>query len=388
MTDTKKTKLFTSAMSGAPVLSGTAGALLGVLDSCLVTGFGTQTASALVVAAGVATATVPTTPSAQVGSVVLVAGATPSGLNGEHRVTAVGANSVSFATALGDQSATGTITVKVAPAGWTKPWSGTNLAAYKGDTVLGTGCLLRLDDTATQFAKVIGYESMTDIATGLGLFPSNAQFASGLWWSKSSAASAAARPWIVVADDRGVFLFVKVADTASEYQGYFFGDILSLKSNDPYACALRANSASRVASVTAISDGLEYADQSQGTDGLYVARAANTLGGAVKHHQSSVLSLGCALAHYTGSVGWAYPSAVDNGLILSPVVIYSIAGLRGYYPGLRMSPQITNSAFATGDKIAGSGDMAGKTVTAVKLGAPTPGAGQGVVFVDTMSDWR
>jgi len=377
-------------MSGAPVLSGTAGALLGVLDSCLVTGFGTQTASALVVAAGVATATVPTTPSAQVDSVVLVAGATPSGLNGEQRVTAIGANSVSFATALGDQSATGTITVKVAGAGWTKPWSGTNLAAYKGDTVLGTGCLLRVDDTATQFAKVIGYESMTDIATGLGLFPSNAQFAGGLWWSKSNAASAAARPWIVVADDRGVFLFVKNADTSGEYQGYYFGDILSLKSNDPYACALRANGASRVASVTAMTDGIEYSDSTGSVlyDGLYLPRAANTIGGSVKSAQASVLNTANSLSHTTGSTGFAYPSPVDNGLILSPVVIYSIVGLRGYYPGLRTSPQITNSAFATGDKIAGSGDMAGKTVTAIKLGAPTPGAGQGVVFIDTLSDWR
>ena len=388
MTDTKKTKLFTSAMTGHPVLSGTAGALLGVLDACLVTGFGTQTASALVVASGVATATVPTTPSARVGSVILVAGATPSGLNGEQRVTAVGANSVSFATALGDQTATGTITVKVAGAGWAKTYSGTNLAAYKSGSVASTACLLRVDDTATQFAKVIGYESMTDIATGLGLFPSTAQFNGGLWWSKSNAASAAERPWIVVADDRGFFLFVKNADTLGEYQGCYFGDILSLKSNDPYACALRANSASRVSSVTAMTDDLEYADQSQTYDGLYVARAANTIGGSVKHYQSPVLSLGCALVHCTGSVGWPYPSAVDNGLILSPVAIYAATGIRGYYPGLRMSPQITNSAFATGDSIAGSGDMAGKTVTAIKLGAPTPGAGQGVVFVDTLSDWR
>lgn len=192
----------------------------------------------------------------------------------------------------------------------------------------------------------------------------------------------------MVADDRGFFLFVKNADTASEYQGYYFGDILSLKSNDPYACALRAHSANRVASVTATGDSVDYADQSQANDGLYVARAANTLGGSVKHYQSSVLSLGCPLVHTSGSVGWPYPSAVDNGLILSPVVIYSVNGLRGYYPGLRMSPQITNGAFATGDKIAGSGDMAGKTVMAIKLGAPTAGAGQGVVFVDTLSDWR
>ncbi len=383
-----KTKLFTSAMSGAPVLAGQAAALIGVLDACLVTGFGTQTATSLVVTAGVAVVTVPTTPSAQVGTIILVAGATPSGLNGEQRVTAITSNTVSFATALGNQTATGTITLKMAPADWVKTYTGTSLAAYKANSVSGTACLLRVDDTATQFAKVIGYESMTDINTGAGLFPSTAQFNGGLWWSKSNAASAEARPWIVVADDRGFFFFVKNADTASEYQGYYFGDILSLKSNDPYACALRANSASRVASAVAMVDSLEYADPSQTYDGLYLARAANTIGGSEKNFQSPVLSIGAALLHTTGAYGNAYPSPVDNGLILSPMLIYSASGYRGYYPGLRTSPQITNSAFVTGDKIAGSGDMAGKTVMAIKMGAPTPGTTQGVLFIDTLSDWR
>lgn len=383
-----KTKSFTSAMAGVPVLSGTAGALISVLDACLVTGFGLQTASALVVADGVATATVPTTPGAVVGTVILVAGATPSDLNGEQRVTAVAANSVSFATALADQTATGTITVKVAPAGWTKLFSGTNLAVYKMGGVMGTGCVLRVDDTGTTVARVKGSEGMTDVSTAVRFFPSTAQFASGLWWSKSNAASGAARAWRIVADDRGFFYFVKNADTASEHQGNYFGDFISFKSNDPYACVLRANSADQSTSVAAITDGLEYADPSQAVDGMYCARAANTLGGAIKAYQAPVMSVGLTPAHITGSVGWGYPSPVDNGLMLTPVLIYSTAGFRGYFPGLRYSPQLTNTAFSTGDNIAGSGDMLGKSVQVVKLGATAAGASQGVVFVDSTSDWR
>lgn len=383
-----KTKSFTSAQTGAPVLSGTAGALIGVLDAVLVNGFGLQSVSALVIAGGVATATVASTPSAVVGSVILVAGATPTSLNGEQRVTAITANSVSFATTEANATATGTITLKVAPAGWSKLYSGTNLAAYKITSVTGTGCILRVDDTGTTVARVRGYESMTDVSTGTGLFPSVAQWASGLWWSKSNAASAAARPWRIVADDRGVYFFVKNGDTASEYQGGYFGDILSLRSNDPYACVLRANTADRSASVTAMAESFEYADPSQSVDGLYAARAANTLGGAIKHYQAPVYAVGLPLLHYTGASGWTYPSPVDNGLMLTPLACYSAAGLRGYFPGLRCSPQITNAAFATGDAVAGSGDMAGKSVTVVKLGTPAAGAGQGVVFVDQTSDWR
>ncbi len=382
------TKSFTSAMNGAPVLSGSAGALISVLDAVLVTGFGLQTATSLVVASGVATATVPVAPGALVGSVILVAGATPSSLNGEKRVTGVTSSSVSFECAQADTSASGSITLKVAGAGWTKLYTDTNRAAYKITPSTGTGCVLWVDDTGTTVARVRGYEAMTGITTGTGPFPSTAQFASGLWWSKSNAASAVARAWRIVADDRGFFYFVKNADTASEHQGGYFGDIVPIKSNDPYACVLRANSADRSASVTAISDSLESADSSSSYPGLYGARAANTLGGAIQNFQCPVLAVGLPLLHTSGAVGLAYPSAVDNGLMLTPLLIYSTAGYRGYFPGLRFSPQLTNSAFATGDAIVGSGDMAGKTVTVIKMGAPTAGAGQGVVFIDAVSDWR
>jgi len=385
-----KTKIFTSAMTGAPALSGTAGALISVLDAVLVNGFGLGTLTSLVVSGGIATATYgsghPFTP----GSVALFAGATPAGLNGEKRVLSTAANTVTFdATGISDQTATGTITSKVAPAGWSKLYSGTNLAAYKIISPQGTGCVLRVDDTGTTVARVRGYEAMSDISTGTGPFPTTAQQAApGLWWSKSNAASAAARPWRIVADDRGVYFFVKNADAAGEHQGNYFGDILSIKSNDPYACALRANSADRSASVSAMSDSLEYADSSQSAPGLYLARAANTLGGALAHYQDPVMSVGLPLTHVTGSVGFTYPSPVDNGLMLTPVTLYSAQGYRGYYPGVRYSPQLTNTAFSTGDEVAGSGDMAGKRVTVTKLGAPAAGAGQGVVFVDYLSDWR
>ena len=384
-----KTKSFSSAMTGAPVLSGTAGALIAVLDAVLVNGFGLTAVTGLVVSGGVATVTFGAGHPFSVDSVALIAGATPAGLNGEQRVVSTTTNTVTFATALADQTASGSITAKVAPAGWLKLYSGTNLAAYKIAAVEGTGFVLRVDDTGTTTARVRGYETMSDISTGTGPFPTVAQIAApGLWWSKSNAASAAARPWRIVADDRGVFYFPKNADTSSEHQGNYFGDILSIKSNDPYACVLRANSADRSASVTSLVDSLEYSDPSSSAGGTYMARAANTLGGAVPSYQAPVMAVGLALVHITGAVGWAYPSPVDNGLMLTPVCLYSVQGYRGYYPGVYFSPQLTNSAFSTGDVVAGSADMAGKRVTVVKTGTPAAGAGQGVVFMDHLSDWR
>lgn len=337
-----------------------------------------------------ATATVSSGHSFKVGSVALVAGATPSGLNGEKRILSIASNSFTFdATGISDGAATGTMTAKVAAAGWTKQYTGTNVAVYKMGGIEGTGFVLRVDDSGTTVARVRGYEVMTDANTGTGPFPTVAQWAdSGLWWTKSNAASAAARPWRIVADDRGFFYFCKQADTGAEHQGNYFGDILSLKSNDPYACVLRANTASKISSTSSLTDSLEVMDSSQAYDGLYAARAANTLGGAQKHHQYPATAVGLPLLHVTGTAGWSYPSPVDNGLMLTPVVLYAPTGYRGYLPGISVSPQITNASFSTGDVIAGSGAMAGKSVTIVKLGAPAAGAGQGVVFMDQTSDWR
>ena len=385
-----KTKSFDSAMPGAPVLSGTAGALLALLDAVLVTGFGLQSASGVTVAGGVATATLPATPAARVDTVILVAGATPSGLNGEQRVTAVGANTVSWATTAADGTATGTITVKVAPAGWTKAFSSGSVAAYKSASVEGTGCYLWVDDAGTTTARVRGFEAMSSVSTGSGLFPSAAQFAGGLWWSKSNAASSTAVPWRIYADDRGFYFFVQNIAPGGECQANYFGDILSLKSGDPYACVLRGNVSDKSAAAGGtFGDDLIFADGAQAYDGLYVARAANTLGGAVRVSSAPVMALGVAASHITGSVGFAYPAPVDNGLMLTPVLLHGAQGPRGYLPGLRYSPQAVNTSFSTGDVVAGSGDMAGKKVQAVRLGAlmATP-AQCGCVFIDPTSDWR
>ena len=392
MADSKKTKLFTRDMPGAPVLSGTAGSLIAVLDAVLVNGFGLVSVTGLTVTGGIATATVSAGHSMRVDSVGLIAGAAPAGLNGEKRILSIAGNSFTFdATGIADQTATGTITAKVAPAGWTKAFSGTNLAAYKITAPEGTGFYLRVDDTGTTVARVRGYETMSDVNTGTGPFPTTADFAgSGLWWSKSNAANADARPWRIAADDRGFYYFPRQYDTIYEHQGNYFGDILSLKSNDPYACVLRGNVSDKTnTSGGTFGDDLAWADSSRSHGGLYIARAANTLGGAANIYSAPVIDTTLVATHVTGAVGFAYPAPVDNGLMLTPVVLHNTLGFRGYLPGIRYSPQVVNSAFNTGDVVAGSGDMAGKKVTAVRMGNLIATPSQcGMVFIDHTSDWR
>lgn len=233
-----------SSMPGAPTLPRTAGALIALLDALLVNGWGQQTASSVVVAGGVATATFPTDHAAAKHTVVLVDGVTGAltALNGEQKVTAVAPNVIKWATAAADGTATGTITVKMAPAGFNKPFSGPNLAAYKSAHPAAHGQYLRVNDTTANYARVVGYETMTAISTGTGLFPSAAQVNGGYYWGKDSdPAGTGNAPYLFVSDGRMFYLCVQAsynyyAGAARAHQALVFGDMIpESPAPDPFA---------------------------------------------------------------------------------------------------------------------------------------------------------
>lgn len=200
-------KWFSSKMTGAPVLTGQPGSLIALLDACLFNGWGIQTASSCVVADGVCTLTFPLNHAALPESVLLVAGASIAALNGEQKVTAVSPNVVKFATAAANGTATGTITAKLAPMGFNKPFSGTNLAVYKSASVQGNGQFVRVSDPDATVARAIGYETMTGVSTGTGLFPTAAQVSGGANWIKSWMAGTMPIEWTVYGDARFFAVF-------------------------------------------------------------------------------------------------------------------------------------------------------------------------------------
>ena len=112
----------------------TAGSILGLLQSILVDGFNLKTVSTLTRSGTTATCYVSTGHGLLDKQVVLIAGATGGDAalyNGEFRITYVDANNFTYTMAgTPSDSATGTITSKTAPLGWTKPYSGTNKAAF------------------------------------------------------------------------------------------------------------------------------------------------------------------------------------------------------------------------------------------------------------------
>ena len=106
---------FDSSQVGAPVLSGSAGALRAVIKACLVDGFGAGPVASSTVAAGVATVAFSGSHPYRVGSVIQIAGATPSALNGNKRTSTVVGSSITFsAPGVPDGVAPGTITAKTA----------------------------------------------------------------------------------------------------------------------------------------------------------------------------------------------------------------------------------------------------------------------------------
>ncbi len=386
-------KHFHSAMSGAPVLNGTAGSLIAVLDACLQDGFGLKAASGITVASGVATVTFANGHSFEPDTIALIAGATPGALNGEKVVLTTSTNAITFAApGVPDGAATGSISAKLAPAGWEKVFSGTSVAAYRSLDPESTRMFLRVDDSNPTNARVVGYESMSDVNTGVGPFPNAAQISGGGWWPKADTANATARAWTLVADARGFVLHTHTATGSPGISGavWWFGDFASLKSGDAYACALQCAASDVAATLSVFPSAVERCNYPTEA-GAYAPRSFTALGGsAVLNHGVDAM---CGTTGFAGAgVGSpytpTYPNGPDNGLILArKVFVEPGVCLRGRLPGVLVPLQNCHGTFSWRDKIDGQGDLSGRKLLVVKCGTPAGTTSQGMLLVDITGPW-
>ena len=387
-------KYFHSAMPNAPVLNGTAGSLINVLDACLVNGFGLAVVDTLTVTDGIATATLSLGHSFEPDTVALIAGASVPALNGQHRVLTTTVNTITFATAAPNGSATGTMSARLAPAGWEKAFSGTNLAAYRSLNMASTRCLLRMDDSAAQNARVVGYESMTDVNTGTGLFPNSAQVSGGLWWPKANNTTTTARAWTVVADDRTFWLHVHTAVSAQGVDGvvYGFGDIASFKSGDAFGCVLFGHASDISTSTGTPSSNVFFAQQDNTSVTGYVPRAFTGIGGSMGVFKRAESFARQSLLSGHNTFEFPYPNGPDNGLLLSRMCVCESPGnhWRGVLPDLHFVPQaLSTTTFAWRDKVDGYGALLGRRMLAVKITSPAnTAANPATGFFDITGPWR
>lgn len=378
-------KVFHSSMPGAPTLTGAAGSLIALLDACLINGFGLKTVDSLVVSGGVATATISSGHSFEVGSVALIAGATPSALNGERRVAEITTTTVKFSVSgVPDGTAAGTITIKVAPLGWIKQYSGRNVAVYKRSAPEATAMVLQVDDTATLNARARGFESMSAVNTGIGPFPTNAQLSGGFFWAKASTTTDT-RSWVVLGDERCFYYAVAPNEYSPlSHHTHFFGDIIPFKSGDAYCCALTGSRGDRTNTGADPEGcvGLSHATAA----GLYLARGDSGIGGAVQGEK-------LALSHtntWSGASNWlgAYPNRADNGLYVEEVFCHSQGTFRGRLPGVYHLTQYALGFFGHLDKIVGVGPYAGKTFLNLLLGGSSSSNNTNPTFFDFEGPWR
>ena len=333
------TYTFRSDDAGAPTLAGTAGYLINVLDAVLVNGYNSQTVT---ITRSGTTATINKTGHGwRNGQILAVSGADQADYNITARCTRIDANNVSIQVANSPATpATGTITCKVAPLGWTKAYSGTNKAAYRQPTVGANGLYLRVDDNYTNNARVRGYEAMTDVDTGTGPFPTTVQIAApGLYLYKSDSASTAARRWQIWSNGKIFYLVCSqftssFGKTAGAF--YAFGDITSHKAADAYATVLIADTSGNY-SGNSSTGGYLGGYYGAPLGGHYICREANqTALSAQIGKNDCIASSRTNSSRYLGSSGpGVYPDTIFGGIPMSRVFVSGeYAGIRGRFPGL------------------------------------------------------
>lgn len=275
-------------------------------------------------------------------------------------------------------------------AGWTKPLTGTNKAAFKQGG--GNQFYLRVQDDApgaggAKEARLRGYETMSDVDTGTGLFPTVAQMANGVFARKSTSADGTTRPWIVVADDRTVYVFVQTGDSANVYFTFAFGDFYSLVTGDGYRTFIVGRS-----SENSISTNLDCLGDIRGLKGdgaspaTYVAR--NYLGVStaitIQKHGDTWPQGGTGGSGLYGTI--PFPNPTDGGIYLSPVWLSDITTspafhLRGKMRGMWHFLHAAGS-LSDGDTFSGVGDLSGKTFLAIYQ-VYCPGNLPGTFIVET-----
>lgn len=399
-------------MVGAPVLNGTASALISVLNACLVDGFGLVAADSLVVDGGFAKFNVGAGHTFSVGTVVRIAGATPAGLNGDHTLTSVSINQIQWSTVLGDQTAGGTISAKRAPCGFDSPYTGTDLAVYRSSSTdaLGDHCL-RVDDSNAYLARVRAYESMSGVSIGDNQFPDDSQASGGGYWAKSNAGSSPllSRQWVVIGDNRLFYFWCIPYQPTDAYSGsiYAFGDAVQLTPVDTSCVVLSVNSSDANTC---------SANNNNGCVGLHMRTSA----GAARHFMARdvsqiSISRGTASKSFAGNENGPnnapsgsdqirrdpndatqmhiYPNSVDSSLILMPAFFFERPlGIRAMIPGVYHCPADVRSFFSSQSVIDGQGALAGRKLIALRVGGMTEtdsfGNASGRAFIDITGPWR
>ena len=251
-------------------------------------------------------------------------------------------------------------------AGWSNPYSATNIEAFTNSSTGGTGYGILVTDTSAQYASMVGYESITGGGVLTNQFPTSAQVATGLVIFSSLTADATPRPWLLIADEKRFYLWIGYSVTTgtglatSSYMLMFFaGDLTGLNPADPYRFMVIGNtSASATPNFFATIN--SYVQNGSVVQGHYMAR--NLSGSTVSKTCGKTGGCYAGGAGSMGTTGGAYPDAASGGMLLYPVFVNdadATSQIRGHMPGL-YNP-IHNLPGNSGDTFSGVGSLGGKS---------------------------
>jgi len=382
-----KVKYYHSGMRGAPIKNGTPGSWITVLDAVFVNGFGQVNAVSANITNGMVIINLNNNESFDIDTTVLVTGASVLSVNGENTVTVSGSNFISWPTIEPDGPITGTITIKVAPLGFTKQFSGVSLAAYKMMNPLSSGAFFRIDDTSAFFMQVAAYENMLDINSGSNRTPALTYNSGICVVPKSDTANTTATLWEIIGDDSGFYISTQVS-TYSVYANYrcilYFGDGIPDNSNDSFKIIVNG-----LGTTTSYSDNWSASIANaitQNTNTNCINRSANGLNTSIPikfYHMAA----GSGYSGGGSMINGKYPSITNNGLILAQYQYNDEYGRRGIVPGILSCTQIAMNHFTTRNVIDGQQQFIGKRLLAINPGSSSAN-NAGVVFFDITGPWR
>lgn len=382
-------KRYFSTQAGAPALTGQIGSAVSFFNALLVDGFNPKVPTALAHVAGVATATC-AAHGYEPGDVVALSGANEVVWNDEFRVVTAATNSFTFAIASNAPSpATGTFAAKIAPLGWTRlPFSTAQKAAYQPALPYCQQILRVWDDNTVpttangRWAKLRGYETMTDIDTGTGLFPTTVQVPNGLSFNKSSTSDATARAWWF-AGDAGLF-YAGVAwlvTSPTFFAPTIYGDTGSLRVGDSFCSVLMGTEADTLPTSTGTSNNIcTLAQYNAVQAGKYYARSYLQIGTSV----AAGMIGDNGIATSIGQSGLIYPHPPNNGLLLATVGVVEsnivrCRALPGFFQPLHVTP--LNYRDTRNDFI----DLPGRTLIALDSAV---GSSRAQFMFDITGPWR
>jgi hypothetical protein len=282
-------------------------------------------------------------------------------------------------------------------AGWTKPYTDTNKAAY----YMGTGgtsdrMYLRVDDSAAQVARVVGYVTMSDIDTGVEPFPTAAQFSGGLYLHKSSTANATARPWIAFATPTTIYLFIEAGGTTLGGTWQTAWGQLAFGEYATYVGSFTKNVMMMAGSSATISQGAPFGHLQATTSGT-TAQAGHYLARQYTDSAGATPFLKDVGAQYSNNYDTAgrvmgitngpqVPSPVTGKIKMRRARIWTIASAAvevGHLLGV-WSPLAASYLGNNLDTIDGSGTLAAKTFMRVTAAGSAPGSSnvQGQCCID------